>query len=93
MGCGASKAHSVVALGPQEQLLVEGKGYQKESGDAVDGSENVRQPVEVEEKFPQENFRVISEMRILVKIRVSILDFVGYVEILAKFGAKSEFKV
>ena len=29
----------------------------------------------VEEKFPQENFRVLSEMRILGKIRVAILDF------------------
>ena len=47
----------------------------------------------VEEKFPQENFRVLSEMRILAKIRVVILDFVGYVEILAKFGAKLDFRV
>ena len=30
---------------------------------------------QVEEKFPQENFRVLSEMRILGKIRVAILDF------------------
>ena len=29
----------------------------------------------VEEKFPQENFRVVSEMRILGKNRVAILDF------------------
>ena len=47
----------------------------------------------VEEKFPQENFRVLSEMRFLGKIRVAILDLVGYVEILAKFGAKSDFRV
>ena len=47
----------------------------------------------VEEKFPQEIFRVISEMRILVKIRVSILDLVGYVDFLAKFGAKLDFRV
>ena len=33
----------------------------------------------VEEKFPQENFRVVSEMRILAKIRLEILGFVGYV--------------
>ena len=32
---------------------------------------------DVEEKFPQENFRVLSEMRILGKIKVAILDFVG----------------
>ena len=30
---------------------------------------------QVEEKFPQENFRVVSEMRILGKNRVAILDF------------------
>ena len=30
----------------------------------------------VEENFPQENFRVFSEMRILAKIRLGILDFV-----------------
>ena len=47
----------------------------------------------VEEKFPPEKFRVFSEMRILGKIKVSISDFVGYVEILAKFGAKSDFRV
>ena len=29
----------------------------------------------VEEKFPQENFRVLSEMRILGKNIVAILDF------------------
>ena len=33
------------------------------------------QVLKVEEKFPQENFRVLSEMRILGKIRVAILDF------------------
>ena len=47
----------------------------------------------VEEKFLQENFRVLSEMRILAKIRVVILDFVGYVDFLAKFGAKLDFRV
>ena len=47
----------------------------------------------VEEKFPQEKFRVVSEMRILVKIRLEILDFVGYVDLLKKFGAKSDFRV
>ena len=47
----------------------------------------------VEEKFPQENFRVLSEMRILAKIRVVILDFVGYIDFLTKFGAKSDFRV
>ena len=34
----------------------------------------------VEEKFGERNFRVLSEMRILTKIRVVILDFVGYVD-------------
>ena len=29
----------------------------------------------VEEKFGEQNFRVLSEMRILDKIRVAILDF------------------
>ena len=32
-------------------------------------------------------------MRILVKIRRVNLDFVGYVEILVKFGAQLDFKV
>ena len=49
--------------------------------------------VQVEEKFPQEKFRVLSEMRFLGKIRVAILDFVGYVDFLAKFGAKLDFRV
>ena len=48
---------------------------------------------QVEEKFPQEKFRVVSEMRILVKIKVAILDFVGYVEFLAKFVANFDFRV
>ena len=47
----------------------------------------------VEEKFGEQNFRLLSEMRILAKINVVILDLVGYVEILAKFGAKSDFRV
>ena len=34
----------------------------------------------VEEKNPKENFRVVSEMRILAEIKLDILDFVGYVE-------------
>ena len=45
----------------------------------------------VEEKFPQEKIRVLSEMRIVVKIRMGFLDFVGYVEILMKFRAKLDF--
>ena len=47
----------------------------------------------VEEQFGEQNFRVVSEMRFLGNIRVSILDFVGYVEILAKFCAKLDFRV
>ena len=31
----------------------------------------------VEEKFGEQNFRVFSEMRILAKIKVVILDLVG----------------
>ena len=50
-------------------------------------------PARVEEKCPQEIFRVISEMQFLGKIRASILDFVRFVEILAKFGAKLDFRV
>ena len=34
-------------------------------------------PLSVEEKFGEQNFRVLSEMRILAKIGVGILDFVG----------------
>ena len=49
--------------------------------------------LEVEEKFGEQNFRVFSEMRILAKIRMAILDFVGYVEILTKFSAKLDFRV
>ena len=48
---------------------------------------------EVEEKFGEQNFWVLSEMRILAKIRVVILDLVGYVDFLTKFGAKSDFRV
>ena len=33
----------------------------------------------VEEKIGEQNFRVLSEMRILAKIKVVILDLVGYV--------------
>ena len=57
------------------------------------GSEVALRCCLVEEKFPQEKFRVLSEMRFLGKIRVAILDLAGYVEILAKFGAKSDFRV
>ena len=32
-------------------------------------------------------------MRILAKIRMVILDLVGYVDFFAKFGAKSDFRV
>ena len=32
---------------------------------------------EVEEKFGEQNFRVLSEMRFLAKIKVVILDLVG----------------
>ena len=35
--------------------------------------------IAVEEKFGEQNFPVLSEMRILAKIRGAILDFVGYV--------------
>ena len=48
---------------------------------------------EVEEKIGEQKFRVLSEMRILAKIRVVIFDFVGYVDFLAKFGAKLDFRV
>ena len=48
---------------------------------------------DVEEKFGEQNFRVLSEMRILAKIRVVILDSVEYVEILVKFEAKFDFRV
>ena len=33
--------------------------------------------LDVEEKFGEQNFRVLSEMRILVKIKMVILDLVG----------------
>ena len=54
-------------------------GYARTSPDAD------RRQVSVEEKFCEQNFRVLSEMRILAKIRMVIFDFAGYVEILAKF--------
>ena len=47
----------------------------------------------VEEKIGEQNFRVLSEMRILAKIKMVILDLVGYVEILLKFTAKLDFRV
>ena len=47
----------------------------------------------VEEKFGEQIFRSLSEMRILAKVRVVILDFVGYVDFLAKFYAKLDFRV
>ena len=53
----------------------------------------VRYRAKVEETIPLENFRIFSEMRILVKIRLEILNLVGYVEILAKFEAKLDFGV
>ena len=46
----------------------------------------------VEEKFGEQNFRVLSEMRILAKIKVVILDLVGYVYFLAKFSANFGFR-
>ena len=46
----------------------------------------------VEEKFGEQNFRVLSEMRFLGKIRVVILDFVGYVDFLVKFDANLDFQ-
>ena len=54
-------------------------------GNAVQGSPF---SITVAEKFGEQLFPVLSEMRILGKIKVSILDFVRYVEILMKFGAK-----
>ena len=46
----------------------------------------------VEEKFHKENFRVLSEMRILAKIKVVILDFVGYIDFLPKFYTNFDFR-
>ena len=48
---------------------------------------------QVEEKFPKEKFRVYGEKRILAKIRLGILDFVGYVVSFRYFGAKFDFRV
>ena len=47
---------------------------------------------DVEEKFGEQNFRVLSEMRILAKNKV-ILDLVGYVDFLRKFSANFGFRV
>ena len=38
-------------------------------------AEEVQVPVDVEEKFGEQNFRVLSEMRILGKNRIAIFDF------------------
>ena len=54
------------------------------------GQQSFRQGVE--EKFGEQNFRVLSEMRILAKIKVVILDLVGYVYFLPKFSANSGFR-
>ena len=45
----------------------------------------------VEEKFHKENFRVLSEMPILAKIRVVILDFVGYVDFFSEIWCEIWF--
>ena len=47
----------------------------------------------LKKNFLKNCFLVFSEVRILAKIRVSVLDFVGYVDLLAKLGAKSGFRV
>ena len=47
----------------------------------------------VEEKFGEQNFRVLSEMRILAKIRVVILDFGRVCRFFCKFGSKIDFRV
>ena len=46
-----------------------------ENSESAGGANGVEKKENVEEKFPKENFRVWSEMRILGKIRVVILDF------------------
>ena len=52
-----------------------------------------RKSDEVEEKFHEQNFQVLNEMRNLANNRVVILHFVGYVDFLVKFGANSSFRV
>ena len=47
----------------------------------------------VEEKFGGPNFWVLSEMQILAKIRLVILDLVGEVDFLPKCGVNSDFRV
>ena len=47
----------------------------------------------VSEKFDEQNFRVLSEMRILGKNRVVILDFGRVCLFLKKIDAKSDFRV
>ena len=47
----------------------------------------------LKKNFLKKIFGYNSEMRFLAKIRVVILDLVGYVDILAKFGAKLDFRV
>ena len=47
--------------------------------------------LEVEEKFGEQNFRVISEMRILAKIKVVILDFGRVSRIFNEIWRKIEF--
>ena len=49
-----------------------------ENSESAGGANGVVEKKEnVDEKFPQENFRVLSEMPILAKIKVVIFDFGG----------------
>ena len=45
----------------------------------------------VEETFGEQNFRVLSEMRILGKIKVVILDLVGQVDFFLEFWREIGF--
>ena len=58
------------ALENMKDVSVEGKHTFLNFFGKMDGQENF-----VEEKFPHEIFRVFSEMRFLVKIKVSIFNF------------------
>ena len=48
---------------------------------------------ELKKNFLKKIFGYLARCDFLGKIRVAILNLVGYVEILAKFGAKSDFRV
>ena len=90
-----TKATSLPKNGASSGTIVPITGSNDESSPSFSAPVELIEPENiVEEKFGEQNFRVLSEMRFLGKIRVAILDFGRVCRFfLAKFGAKSDFRV